>query len=73
MKIYSIGGEAIPACAQFKVNGYTISLSTVFAVPAMAVFDASNNCITGRVFGHEQPYPSADSIARAIAYCQSAE
>jgi hypothetical protein len=71
MKIHSIGGDIIPACAQFDCNGYTVSLSTVFSVPMLAVFDSSGHCVTEKVFAHAEPYPSADSIARAIAYCQA--
>lgn len=73
MKIYSLGGEAIPACAQFKVNGYTISLSTVFRNPCVGVFDSDGNFVTELIFGNSEPDASAENIAKAIAYCQSME
>jgi len=71
MKIVSVSGQEIPAAAQFKVNGFEVSCSSVFKPSSIAIFDAGGDDVTGYAFQESSPMATPENIVKAFAFCNA--
>ena len=69
MQIVDIAARPLRACFVLPAGTVNISVSTIFEMPSLAVFDRKTGVeITLSVLGNRNPYPNAENIAGAIAH-----